>query len=114
MIVYKIRLVLWYSLAIFFNAVMDCVHFYPDSWLVQLAPDFMQIKDCAGWLPCIDGWHVSKQLMFGCLFICVVNLLKMGWMLPYDKFNLKFYLRLAIIMAILSIIVHEIFLKLIF
>ena len=112
MVIYKIRLVLWYSLAIFFNAVMDVVQFHPDSWLVRLNPDFMQVKDC--WGLCWDGWHVSKQLMFGCLFMCVVYLLKMGWMLPYDKFNLKFYLRLAIIMAILSITVHEIFMKMVF
>ena len=37
-----------------------------------------------------------------------------GWMLPYDKFNLKFYLRLAIIMCTITIIMHELFFKLIF
>lgn len=111
-IIYKLYLILWYSLAVMFNAVMDVIQFHPGSWLVRLNPGFMQIKDC--WGMCWDGWHVSKQLMFGCLFICCVLLLKIGWTLPLDKFKVKFYLKLAAIMCTITAAIHEIFFKLIF
>lgn len=60
--------------AIFFQTIQDVINFHPNSWLVQLDPEFMKVTEKGGpWLTRMitDGWHLAKQLSLALFFMAV-------------------------------------------
>lgn len=113
---FKYWLVFWYALIVFFKAVQDTIAFHPDSWLVQLSPSFMHIEQSGGLFNLFrwDGWHLSWFLLFGCVFMCFIYSIKIGWFLPLAKFDWKFYLKIIVIQCILTFMIHFLFFHVIF
>lgn len=106
---YEMMFIVFWSIAIFFNAVMDTIHFHPGSWIVLLSPEFMSLVGKNGFV--LDGWHISKLLMFLSFALCLYY----GVLFGYDyMIKRQRFWKLILKLAVVTSFIHTIFFHLIF
>jgi len=99
-------IILFWALAIFFNAVMDVTQLYPDRMIFPQTVFWLGYSEPIMFPMFYDAWHLAKQLMLVCFgaLIYFSNRISI-------KFNWLQVLFGSVFIAILTYVVHEVFFK---
>lgn len=107
---YEPLMYLFWILAIIFNAIMDTIMFHPWSWFVKVIPNF---RFNILWQP-IDPWHIAKLLMELCFFLSLYFSYKIGFWYCDSDYKHRFFWKTFVILIVITTVVFNLFLHLIF
>jgi len=110
------KFIYWFwGIAVFFNALMDAIHFHPYSWVVKIAPSFMTITDTDSWIMPFDGWHIFKWLSFLFFSLSLVAAFHYGTNRLSNYWEKKQSVPwILVYLGSITLIIHNLFLHLIF
>ena len=104
--------------ATFFNDVMDTIAHHPESWVVQICPEWMRIREnWDGWdglRNFADGWHFSKTKMQLMFTLAILFGVRLGYHLTVNPKSAKFTAWLLGSCALTYLIIHFMFFQFIF
>ena len=104
--------------ATFFNDIMDTIAHHPESWVVQICPEWMRIREnWDGWdglRNFADGWHTSKTLMQLMFVFAIWSGLILGYHLVLNPKLPRFAAWLFVLCALTYLVTHFLFYQFIF